>query len=183
MEALKALFGDKALTFDELQAKLKENEETIKLANLKDGEYVSRLKSEDEKKEAEKKLTEVTKQLEEAKKVTNPNAELQKQIETLTAEKTDLETKQADATKQLNTLSKRQLASTKTGITNTDFLDLMILRHGDKDDEEFSKEVTKYAEDNKQMWQPTGGSPDLNGNPQNKDEADYQAMRKVAGLK
>ena len=43
MEFLKDVFGDKALTFDELQQALKDNDK-IKLANLASGEYVSKEK-------------------------------------------------------------------------------------------------------------------------------------------
>lgn len=40
MEELKALFGDEAIDFATFQAKLAENAETIKLANLVSGKYV-----------------------------------------------------------------------------------------------------------------------------------------------
>ncbi len=182
MEALKALFGDKPLTYDELSLKLKENEETIKLANLKDGEYVSKLKLESLQTDSEKKLAEVTKQLEEAQKVANPNDELQKQIEQLTKDKADLETSQADATKQLDRLTKRELASTKTGITNPDFLDLMLMRHGDKEATEFEKAVTDYAKENKQMWGQTTPSPDLNGNPQSGEDVREKRIMEAMGV-
>lgn len=45
MEKLKALFGDKALTYAELEAALKDNKE-VKLANLAAGGYVSKEKFE-----------------------------------------------------------------------------------------------------------------------------------------
>lgn len=50
MEKLKALFGSEALTWEQLEAKLKDNKE-IKLANLAEGGYVDKKKFED--KEAE----------------------------------------------------------------------------------------------------------------------------------
>ena len=46
MEKLKALFGTDALTFEQLEAKLKENKE-IKLANLASGLYIDKKKFED----------------------------------------------------------------------------------------------------------------------------------------
>jgi hypothetical protein len=46
MEKLKALFGSEALTFEQLEAKLKDNEE-VKLANLATGDFVSKKKYED----------------------------------------------------------------------------------------------------------------------------------------
>lgn len=46
MEKLKALFGDEALTFEQLQEKLKDNEE-VKLANLASGGYVAKTKHQD----------------------------------------------------------------------------------------------------------------------------------------
>jgi hypothetical protein len=46
MEKLKALFGTEALTWEQLEEKLKDNEE-VKLANLAGGEYVAKRKYED----------------------------------------------------------------------------------------------------------------------------------------
>lgn len=46
MDKLKALFGTEALTFEQLEEKLKDNKE-IKLANLATGEYVAKGKHED----------------------------------------------------------------------------------------------------------------------------------------
>ena len=46
MDKLKALFGSEALTFEQLEEKLKDNKE-IKLANLATGEYVAKKKYED----------------------------------------------------------------------------------------------------------------------------------------
>lgn len=57
MEKLKALFGSEALTWEQLEAKLKDNKE-IKLANLADGEYVAKKKFDD--KEAELKTANET---------------------------------------------------------------------------------------------------------------------------
>lgn len=46
MEKLKALFGSEALTWEQLEEKLKDNEE-IKLTNLASGEYVAKKKYDD----------------------------------------------------------------------------------------------------------------------------------------
>lgn len=43
MEELKKLFGDKALTYAELEAALKDNKD-VKLANLASGQYVDKAK-------------------------------------------------------------------------------------------------------------------------------------------
>ena len=59
MEFLKSIFGDKPLTYAELEAKLKENKE-IKLANLASGQYVDKDKfdkAELKAKETETQLT------------------------------------------------------------------------------------------------------------------------------
>lgn len=53
MEKLKALFGSEALTWEQLEAKLKDNKE-IKLANLAGGEYVSKEKFADKETELNK---------------------------------------------------------------------------------------------------------------------------------
>lgn len=47
MEKLKAIFGDEALTYEQLESKLKDNDE-IKLVNLKSGGYVDVQKYNDE---------------------------------------------------------------------------------------------------------------------------------------
>jgi hypothetical protein len=46
MEKLKALFGSEALTFEQLEEKLKDNKE-IKLANLASGQYIDKKKFDD----------------------------------------------------------------------------------------------------------------------------------------
>lgn len=46
MEELKSLFGEGSLSYDEFQQKLDEAGETIKLANLKSGNYVDKAKFE-----------------------------------------------------------------------------------------------------------------------------------------
>lgn len=51
MEFLKSIFGDKALTYEELQTALKDNKE-VKLVNLADGQYV-------DKKKLDTKITEL----------------------------------------------------------------------------------------------------------------------------
>ena len=53
MEKLKALFGTEALTWEQLEAKLKDNKE-IKLANLAEGEYVDKKKFDDKDAELKK---------------------------------------------------------------------------------------------------------------------------------
>ena len=47
MEKLKALFGTEALTFEQLEEKLKDNKD-VKLANLASGNYIDKKKYEDE---------------------------------------------------------------------------------------------------------------------------------------
>jgi len=72
MEFLKALFGDKALTFDELKALVEAAADKIKIANLKDGGYVDKDKF--TAKEAEltltkEQITNANKQIEDFKKL------------------------------------------------------------------------------------------------------------------
>ncbi len=56
MDKLKALFGTDALTFEQLEEKLKDNKE-IKLANLATGEYVAKGKHDDKVAEMSAQLT------------------------------------------------------------------------------------------------------------------------------
>lgn len=56
MDKLKALFGTEALTFEQLEEKLKDNKD-VKLANLASGNYVDKKKHEDKVSELEGQLT------------------------------------------------------------------------------------------------------------------------------
>lgn len=184
MEALKALFAGKALTYEELMTAIEgDGEKTVKLANLKDDNYVSKAKYQSLEDDSKKKLDEVNKQLEEAKKQTNPSEEQKAQIEQLAKDKESLETSLNKSKTQLDRLSKRELAVTKTGITNPDFLDLMLMRHGDKEIADFEKEVVTYAEANKQWWGHGTPSPSLEGEPQGGDDAQQERINKAMGVK
>lgn len=81
MEELKALFGDGALTYGELESKLKES--NIELANLKKGEYVSKGKLDrinSEYKDLQARYTEL-------QKGTENYENLKTELETLKSEK------------------------------------------------------------------------------------------------
>lgn len=52
MEELKSLFGESSLSYEEFEKRLTENESTIKLANLKSGNYVGKEKYEESKNNA-----------------------------------------------------------------------------------------------------------------------------------
>lgn len=59
MEKLKALFGSEALTWEQLEAKLKDNKE-VKLANLAAGQYVDKKKFDDKVQELSTAQTTIT---------------------------------------------------------------------------------------------------------------------------
>jgi len=187
---LKSIFADKALTYDELDKALKEK--GVKLADLATGEYVSKEKLERIEGDYKKQLADKTKELDEAKtkaleeyKAKGENVDkLQAAIDKLMKEKAELESKQQEAAGQLDRFSKRELASSKTGIHDPDFLDLMQARFGSQELSEFEKSVVAYAEGNKAKWGLSKPSADLNGEPKAQNDPDSkltEMVRQAAG--
>jgi len=179
MEALKQLFADKALTWDEFSSALEDK--GIKLADLGEGRYVDKKKYKALDADYKKQLADKQKELDNLKAQDN-SEDVKKQIETLQKEKSELEAKQKETSSALDRMTKRELAVNKTGITDPDFLDLVMSRHGSKDIDEFEKQVVAYAEASKAKWGKVAPSPDLNGEPAgNSSGINKEKLMKAAG--
>ena len=179
MEVLKQIFGDKSLTYEELDKAL--GEKGIKLGDLASGKYVDKKKYEDLEADYKKKLEETQTKLT-AIEAKEDSEEAKKQIASLKKEKAELETKQAETALELDRLTKRDLAISKTGITDPDFLELVQARYGSQDISEFEKQVVAYAKASKSKWDNASPSPDLNGEPNVNSQAAFeQKFMQAAG--
>lgn len=83
MEELKSLFGEESLNFEQFSQKLAEAGETIKLANLKSGNYVAKSKYDKQLKSFEKYKSEVGKAPTIDNKLQSKYDSLQKEYNTL----------------------------------------------------------------------------------------------------
>lgn len=101
MDYLKEIFGEDALTYDEFTEKVKKSDK-VKLANLKDGQYVDKNKFEAKEKEVET----LQEQLETANKQIEDFKEMDIDAIKQAAEdyKTKYETEKANAQKELDNL-------------------------------------------------------------------------------
>lgn len=106
MDFLKPIFGDKALTYAELEAALKDNKE-IKLANLASGQYVDKEKFD----KAETRANDLDTQLKNANTTIKGFKDVD--VEGLKAKVADWEKKYNDDTKALNQKLSDQTKSSK----------------------------------------------------------------------
>ncbi len=106
MEFLKSVFGDKALTYAELEAALKDNKE-IKIANLASGQYVDKEKFD----KAETRANGLQTQLDEANKTIKGFKDLD--VEGLKKASSDWEKKYKDDTATLNQKLAEQTKNSK----------------------------------------------------------------------
>lgn len=109
MEFLKSIFADKAMTYDELAAALKDNKE-IKLANLASGQYVDKEKfdrAETQANDLQAQLTQRDTDIEELKKVDGKG---------LQAKITELQTKYDTDTRELSGKLQAQTLNSKIDI-------------------------------------------------------------------
>ena len=97
MEELKTLFGEGSLNYDEFEQKLGEAGDTIKLANLKSGNYVDKAKYD----KLEKSVADYQVKFDALKESTNDYDKLKTDYDDISAKYNDLLTKQ-DVTEKMN---------------------------------------------------------------------------------
>jgi hypothetical protein len=135
MEFLKAFFGDKAITYDELVRAInayngdeKNKEKLIKMVNLTDGGYVSKDKYTNLETDLSGKTTELTKAnnlIEELKKSAGKDEETQQKITAYETEIADLKKENADLKKEnaeLKTENALKFALVAAGAVDVDYL-------------------------------------------------------------
>lgn len=128
MEFLKAFFGDKAITYDELVQAInayngdeKNKEKLIKMVNLTDGGYVSKDKYTNLETDLSGKTTELTKAnnlIEELKKSAGKDEETQQKITAYETEIADLKKENAE----LKTENALKFALVAAGAVDVDYL-------------------------------------------------------------
>ena len=147
MEELKSLFGEGSLSYEEFNQKLGEASDTIELANVKAGNYVSRTKYG----EIEKKMT----KLQEKYNALNEN--LQGYDE--------LKANYDDITTKYNTLLAKQDEAEKMSLVNganvnpkfAKFVYTEVLSQVD-DKKDFQTALNEYLKDNKEFLKQSQGS-------------------------
>lgn len=180
MDSLKSIFGEDKLSFEDFEKKT--SEAKLKLADLATGEYVAKKKFDDLESSLKKQLEEANGKIKELETAKNPSVELQAQIDELKSQKADLESKQQASAAEIDKLTKREIASRKTGISDPDFLDLMQMRFGEQSPEDFEKSVVNYAKETKTKWQVNLPSPSLDGEPAIGDDASFlHKFKEAAG--
>lgn len=95
MEELKSLFGEESLSYEQLEQKLSEAGDTIKLANLKSGNYVDKAKYD----KVESSVNEWKTKYSALEEKTKDYESLVSERDTLKADYTALQSKQAEAEK------------------------------------------------------------------------------------
>lgn len=184
MEKLKALFGTEALTFEQLEEKLKDNKE-VKLANLASGGYVDKKKYEDKVSELESANSTITGLRETVSKFDGVDVEKLKQDAADWENKynTDVEAAKVDSLLTLELVN----AKAKNPTMIKKMLDMsLIKRDGEKllgveEQLKTLKESNGFAFDTEEPGGPkvnTGGS---HGGTNNVD-AFMSAFNKGAGL-
>lgn len=180
MDSLKSIFGEDKLSYADFEKKT--GEAKLKLADLATGKYVDRKKFDDLEETYKKQLEEANAKITELSASKNPSVELQTQVKELLEQKKQLETQQQESANKIDELTKREIASRKTGISDPDFLDLMQLRFGSQKPEEFEKSVVDYAKETKTKWQTTLPSPSLDGEPAVGDDTAFlHKFKEAAG--
>lgn len=138
MEELKTLFGDNSLSYGEFEQKLAEAGETIKLANLKSGNYVDKAKYE----KLEKNYSDYKSKFNEDS--ANSFADLQKQYDEVNEKYADLLKKQ-DLADKMNLISK-----SKVDTKFAEFVYSKVIGLTD-DKKDFQTALTEYLKDNEQF--------------------------------
>lgn len=147
MEELKSLFGEGSLSYEEFSQKLGEASDTIELANVKAGNYVSRTKYG----EIEKKMT----KLQEKYNALNENSQGYD----------ELKASYDDITTKYNTLLAKQDETEKMGMINSanvnpkfaKFVYTEVLSQVD-DKKDFQTALNEYLKDNKEFLNISKGT-------------------------
>lgn len=153
MEELKSLFGDGSLSYSEFEQKLNEAGDSIKLANLKSGNYVDKAKFE----KLEKGLNDYKTKYGELEESTKGFAELQKQYDDISVKYNELLAKQDTAEK---------MGKIKSANVNDEFAEFVYSKVNEKvtDGKDFQQALEEYLKDHKQYLKSVKGTyADLEG--------------------
>lgn len=139
MEELKALFSEGSLSYDEFEQKLGEAGDTIKLANLKSGNYVDKAKYE----KLEKGLEDYKTKYSTLEESTKGFDELKSQFEDISNKYNELLTKQETAEK---------IEKVKSANVDEDFTEFVYSKVNSlvSDDKDFQTALDEYLTEHKQ---------------------------------
>ena len=147
MEELKSLFGDESLSYEQLEQKLSEAGETIKLANLKSGNYVDKAKYD----KAESSINEWKTKYSALEEKTKDYDSLLTERDTLKADYTALQSKQAEVEKM------SEITSANVNPKFAKFVYSEVSSQmGDGDD--FKTKLQDYLKDNKEFLNVSRGT-------------------------
>lgn len=147
MEELKSLFGEGSLSYEEFSQKLGEASESLELANVKNGNYVSRTKYG----EIEKKMAKLQEKYNALSENTQGYDELQTKYETLKTDYDALVTKQ-DETEKMNLISG---SNVNPKFAKFVYAEVQSLVNESKD---FKTALTEYLKDNKEFLNQKQGT-------------------------
>lgn len=188
-EFLKDFFGDESLSFEAFNSKLQEK--NLKLADLSKGEYVDKKKYDDDVSTWQKKYNDTQKEYDDIlNSLKNEEDDDTKEYNEFMKQFEDLKKTSNETAKELD-LYKKKEAMRENGINNKRFMDLAMFEL--KDSQNFSEDIKKWAEDNKDLIAPKKDdkknyrtNTKLGGNPDTEeidDDKFMKSMLKGAGLK
>ena len=147
MEELKSLFGDGSLSYDEFEQKLSEAGDTIKLANLKSGNYVDKAKYD----KAESGVNEWKTKYSALEEKTKDYDSLLSERDTLKADYTALQSKQAEAEK-MSEINSANVNPRFAKFVYTEVTSQM------KDGDDFKTSLGEYLKANKEFLNTSKGT-------------------------
>lgn len=141
MEELKSLFGDNSLTYDEFTKKIAEASETIKLANLKSGNYVDKAKYE----KTEKDISDWKIKYQSLNEKYKDYDELKSNYEKLNDNYTKLEAKHNEA-ERLNLIKDKNVDNRFVKFVYSEVLNQT------NDNKDFQQALDEFLKENKQYF-------------------------------
>lgn len=162
MEELKSLFGDGSLSYDEFEQKLGEAGETIKLANLKSGNYVDKAKFE----KLEKGLEDYKTKYDELFESTKGFSELQTKFDEISKMNEELLSKQ-DIAEKMDLIKKSNVNPKFAKFIYTE------VKSQVSDEKDFQQVLNEYLKENSQFISMNSTYVDLqNGSTGTKSATD-----------
>lgn len=170
MEELKSLFGDGSLSYSEFEQKLNEAGDSIKLANLKSGNYVDKAKFE----KLEKGLNDYKTKYGELEESTKGFAELQKQYDDISGKYNELLAKQ-DMSEKMGLISEANVRK--------EFAEFVYSKVNAQvsDDKDFKTVLSEYLKDNSQFINTTSTYVDLQNGEGTKKSANDKMNEFIRG--
>lgn len=147
MEELKSLFGDGSLSYEQFEQKLSEAGDTIKLANLKSGNYVDKAKYD----KVESGINEWKIKFNALEEKTKDYDSLLSERDTLKADYTALQSKQAEAEKM------SEIGSANVNPRFAKFVYAEVTSQM-KDGDDFKTSLGEYLKENKEFLNTSKGT-------------------------